>query len=204
MVEDLGFTYGLDNSSFIIYGLLSLLLVTAGVTAVRVLEKQCLTIIGVNILIYLCCLFPYVVTGAYSYGYAPWEQCYIQVSRGFGVGLLAYAREHDGQLPPGKSIEEVWAELQPYHEMMMGFSLQPSNRPLFCEAGAWYDRHPRPYTWNAGMAGKSIAELRRLPRPVKLISCPYHKTRYIDTADLVKAYDDPEELIISIWKHKMN
>lgn len=189
------------SSSFITYGLLLLLLLTAGVTAVRVLGKQCLVIIGVNILIYLCCLLPYVATGAYSYGLAPWKPCDRQVSEGFSVGLIAYTRGHNGHLPLGKNITQVWAEFQPYYETTMMSSVEFSNKALFCEAGVWYNRHPRPYIWNAGMAGKSIDALRRLPRPVKLISCPYHRTFYIDTADLVKAYDNNEYYILPMLSH---
>ncbi|HEX2950726.1 MAG TPA: hypothetical protein VHV83_14355 [Armatimonadota bacterium] len=189
-------------SAFVPYGLLVLLPATAGVTAGRMLGKRSLALIGMNVGVYLLCLTPYLATGAFAHGYGPWQQCYQQLSSGIGSALIDYTRAHQGHLPAGRTMEQVFQELQPYYaKTILGMGLcGPIPHPLICKAGEWYDRHPRSYTWNADLAGKSIAELKTLPQTM-LITCPYHKRYYISTSDMIKAYADPAESTFNLWEH---
>jgi hypothetical protein len=181
------------NSLFVLYGLLLLLLATAGETATDTWGKRIFVFIGANGIIYLLCLIPFLASGAMAHGQGPRQQCRSQFSWGVGSALIAYTRAHQGRLPDGRTIERVFKELEPYYaETSMGMGgYGPISDPLICRAGEWYDRHPRRYTWNASLAGKSIDELRTLPQAM-LITCPYHKRHYINTTEMIEAYDDPE------------
>jgi hypothetical protein len=183
-----------------------LLLAIAGIFAAAAhLGMRSVILLGVNLLVYLVCFLPYVVTGAYAHGSAPWMKCEHQLSWGTGSALIAYTRSHQGRLPTAKTMPEVLKQLHPYYvETMIGMPEGSGTfyDPRYCPAGEWLDKRPKPYIWNAAAVGKTVAALRALPVPVKLITCPYHARHYIDSADLVTAYDGPQGSNISLWKHK--
>ncbi|OPZ83704.1 MAG: hypothetical protein BWY76_02158 [bacterium ADurb.Bin429] len=178
------------------------LLLTAGIYAAAVhLGARSFVLLGVNGLVYLVCFLPYVFTGAYAHGMAPWQECQHQLSWGTGSALIAYTRAHNGRLPTGRAMPEVLKELHPYYiETMVGTpgGYGESYDPLYCKAGCWRDRQPKPYAWNAVTAGKTMDELRALRQPIKIITCPYHAGFYIDSSDLLEAYDDPQGVHISL------
>jgi len=190
------FTLNQNGENVLIAGGLVLLLAVGGlIQAIRQIGGRVIVLIGANLLCYLVCLTPYLMSGAYTHGLAPWSQCSWRVGWGIGGSMLAYTRAHHGQLPTGQTITALIEQLKPYSEAMPEWAA--GQTPVACAAGPWLERHPQPYQWNKSFAGKTIDDLRKLPKPVALVTCPYHHYRYFTTADLVKAYDDPHEVFIN-------
>jgi hypothetical protein len=184
--------YFLRNNSFLIIALAVFLLVMGSITAIRRLGIRMLTLAGLNLLVYLICLAPMVTTGAFTHGYGPWMECHYTFSYATRYTLIAYARANHWHLPTARSMPELAKQLQPYGSEFFGY-YGAKRLPAVCRAGEFYDRHPQPYIWNTAMAGKSIDELRALPKPVKLITCPYHSQYSIWSSELVDAYNEEKK-----------
>ncbi|MHB0939213.1 MAG: hypothetical protein ACYDCO_14390 [Armatimonadota bacterium] len=171
------------------------LLLAGAITAHRRYGRKILTVIALNSLVFVICLMPYLVTGACAHGIPPSGACRHDITWGYGATLLAYVRAHKGRLPEALTVQELVESTQPYSDI--GFrELTKDGKPAMCPAGSWLERQPRPYVWNAAVAGKTIDDLRKLKKPVKILSCPYHQSRYIDSVGFITAFDDPDEFYI--------
>jgi hypothetical protein len=142
-----------------------------------------------------------MITGALEHGSGPSMECGNRFNMKMGAALIEYCRRNNGYLPEGKTIIQVSDELQPYYNQFSG-SEDLMKENLICKAGRWYEKEPLPYTWNADMAGKSIKDLRKMKKPAMIITCLYHERNYVNTDDLIKAYDDPKEIFMHTWRHK--
>lgn len=185
--------FSLEPQPVMVTILYVLLLCIGAVQASRRFGWRSVAFVGANLLVYLLCLTPFIMRGAFAHGLAPWMSCNRHLGWEIGSYMLAYTRVHHGQLPTGRSIEAVIDQLRPYSDGMPEW--EEGEKPVVCPAGQWLDRNPRPYQWNARYAGTTIAALRKLPKPVMLVTCPYHPTRFISSTGLVKAYDAEESII---------
>jgi hypothetical protein len=121
-------------------------------------------------LLYVLCLLPYLFTGALASGH-PGGYTFGACSGNLRMlrdALLAHTQAHEGRLPSGRSMSEILPALQPY--LMNKRSIRHLE---FCPVGGPYESQPKPYLWNARVAGESLSELAELAVPEVLLACPY-------------------------------
>jgi hypothetical protein len=145
-------------------------------------------LLGASVPLYIMCLTPYVSTGALTSGWMGGytiDACGDRVAE-LGTALRKYADKHEGKLPEGSSLTDIMPQLEPYtwHGLRRGMPI------YICPVGGPYAVHPQPYSWNAKASGKTLDELGKLKKPMKLLWCPYRhgpRRSVLYTQDLLDA-----------------
>jgi len=173
-----------------LYGLLFLvsvlLLVLFDLKAATV--RRSLLFFGVNVAVYLVCLAPYLWSGAMTHGRAGGyvhSHCGGQIGR-LGDALLTYAREHDGRLPDGETMQAVFAALVPHLAEPMNWAEQPVYSCPVCSA---FEADPVPYLWNQRFSGATLEDLKALPHPEPVIMCPCRRGHHGYSPVVLFTYD---------------
>ena len=127
-----------------------------------------------NLLIYLVCLIPYIVTGAYAHG---WGGIYASMKcdsriRRIHTAILEYAKEHDMKMPVAESIDDLIAEIEPYLYKDRDIKRKIE---IICPVSAAFERKAQSFKWNKEMSGKPIKNLLDGSDEIGPIFCPYHE-----------------------------
>ncbi len=165
------------GSFFVFWNVLGLLILAvlsfpaAGLLGLRAIKHK-LMFLAATTIVYLGFLLPYVWMGAITHG---WTGSYVDMDCAsqltvLGTGLRDYAKDHQGKLPTGDTMEEVFQDIRPY----LGRWDNWRGGPIYkCSLASDYERAPMPYVWNREMRGRALAELPGIAPPVPIISCPY-------------------------------
>lgn len=158
----------------------------------------------INAAIYLGGLVPFMLTGALAHGWAGGHLdigCRSHLAE-LGQALLDFAGEHDNRLPPGTNMQDVFVDIRPY----LGSRSTRDVAPVYvCPVCAAFELHPKPYLWNAQLAGRSIEELRNLDAPVPVITCAcgphsrYHQGCVLTTENILRAVTVDERDSGALW-----
>ncbi|MHB0938237.1 MAG: hypothetical protein ACYDCO_14430 [Armatimonadota bacterium] len=155
------------SGALMLCGLLFFWLLTSGFKTAR---KQVGITLIIMISVYLICLLPNIVTGAFTHGWTSFRSRYscehkLEV---LGTALLRYADAHEKRLPEGRTFDEILPKIEPYLDERV-----EGEDTGFCPSGKAYHRHPLPYAWHANMAGKTLQQLKALREAQPVLSCPY-------------------------------
>ncbi len=206
----LGVSISLPELFYVQVVLILSMVVIFGITLRKALYRfrwRILPLLGMVTVLYGITLTPYIATGALSHGRAPFQDCRDRI-KDYGIVLHAYVRYHR-HLPTSSDQESLARDLfyeyreNPFFtEQFIYTFTETADDPclLFCPCADWLDRHPKSYRWNARLAGATVAELRALPKPEPLFTCPYHRHWVITTRNLLEALDIPEAYTIDISK----
>jgi len=138
--------------------------------------KKAALVLAVNAGAYALCLTPYIAAGALTHGWHGgghvFTDCRFKICA-IVSATATYARDHEGRLPRGRSIEDVLRHCPSPQQWYRSYNYGPA---YVCPAGAARERMPLPYLWNAEMSGKPIGQALRLLRNGGfLVECPYHR-----------------------------
>ena len=137
-----------------------------------------------NLVLYVGCLVPYLVTGAFAHGWAgsyTQRECGAVMARPLCEALARYAYHHDGHLPVGRSFGEGFPQLAITRGNESEWLWTACHDATTCPVAVLYEPNTKPYVWNPAMSGRTITEIRRLRKPEVIISCPYaHGEGYLE------------------------
>ncbi|NQT50602.1 hypothetical protein HQ576_01045 [bacterium] len=127
-----------------------------------------------NAMLYAICLSPFFARGIYAAGWTGnhvRRRCESQVAR-LAYALVRHMEQHDGRLPQGQTMEEVFPQIEPYiddHKTSFG---QPIH---ICPTEYLYERRPRAYRWHPKLSGLAMSALQ-MPQSwdEHVLSCPHH------------------------------
>lgn len=120
--------------------------------------------------LYLLALTPFLLTSALASGHHggyTLRNCDRNLAQ-LGGSLHAYAEDHEGRLPVGKTLTEIMPSLQPYLR-----ERSPIFRVDLCPISAPYESNPETYYWNPELSGRALDEMEGLSGPA--IACPSHR-----------------------------
>lgn len=122
-------------------------------------------LVSVPALLYVLWLSPYMVTGAYSHGWAGgyvWDRC----GEPFPIAIQYYTLRHKGRLPEATTMEALAEEL-----VEKEIFLEDVSDEIYCPVASCFERSPKPYFWNGKWAG---CKMNEVPSDVVIFCCPHH------------------------------
>lgn len=147
--------------------------------------------------LYLLGLAPFLLTSALASGHPggyTMRSCDLNLVQ-LGGSLHAYAENHEGRLPVGKTLAEIMPSLQPYLRKR-----SPMFRVDLCPVSAPYERNPEKYYWNSELSGRALDELQALPGPA--IACPSNRHSGHDVLAAELLLPSPGAIEISVLRRQ--
>lgn len=178
-----GFTWKDVGDLFLewnLYGMIFLLLVLPLIlfTWKRFVLWKVLILFLSNILLYIFCLFPFIISGAFTHGWGgsyTFHGCRERIDV-LENAIIKYALENDNKLPGAKDTDELMNIIKPYIKLKN--DLHYNTHLNICPVYAAYNKRSETYKWNPEMSNVPLKELESMAHAndseIPVLECPSH------------------------------
>lgn len=140
-----------------------------------------------NVAVYLLCILPYAVSGAWLHGWAGGYvhgECDLRLEA-LHSALVEYAETHEGRFPSADGMESLLKKLEPH---LPPDRISSSGHAEICPLGVAYEREPKHYAWNTSFSGVPLRSIdpNLFYHEKTPISCPYHERPGVRTTILLR------------------
>jgi hypothetical protein len=134
-------------------------------------EPRALRRAGATAVVWVLCMLPFAVFGAFTHVSGGDYLCREQQAI-LARGIVQYAQAHNGVLPRAAGTEQLCTvieeQLKGVHNSYMVLSY------MDCPIGSRYESTPLPLVWNAALSGRKLKDIEALDPPPPVFGCPYH------------------------------